>query len=47
MTTLEDKILGEKAHYYCSSDEEDDGYRGPQVVKPEDEPKGPQVNLHL
>lgn len=42
MTTLEDKILGEKTHYYCSSDEEDDTYRGPQVVQPVDEPKGPQ-----
>uniref|UniRef100_A0A6B2E856 Putative conserved phosducin-like protein n=1 Tax=Phlebotomus kandelakii TaxID=1109342 RepID=A0A6B2E856_9DIPT len=25
MTSLEDKILGEKAQYYCSSDEEDEG----------------------
>ncbi|XP_059622580.1 phosducin-like protein [Phlebotomus argentipes] len=24
MTSLEDKILGEKSHYYCSSDEEDE-----------------------
>lgn len=45
MATLEDKILGEKTHYYCSSDEEDDTYRGPQVVQPVDEPKGPQVGI--
>ncbi|XP_067003543.2 phosducin-like protein [Anabrus simplex] len=25
MTTLEDKILGEKTHYYCSSSEDEDG----------------------
>lgn len=23
MTSLDDKLLGEKLHYYCSSDEED------------------------
>lgn len=39
MTTLEDKILGEKTHYYCSSDEEED--QGPRVVQPVDEkPQG-------
>lgn len=25
MSTLEDKILGEKLHYYCSSSSEDEG----------------------
>ncbi len=25
MATLDDKILGEKLHYYCSSSSEDDG----------------------
>lgn len=39
MTTLEDKILGEKTHYYCSSDEDED--QGPRVVQPVDEkPQG-------
>lgn len=32
MTTLEDKILGEKTHYYCSSDEDEE--QGPSVVQP-------------
>ena len=34
MATLDDKLMGEKLHYYCSSSEDED--EGPKLVKDED-----------
>lgn len=43
MATLEDKILGEKLHNYCSSSEESDSEedKGGQIVE---EPHTPEIN---
>lgn len=45
MSTLDDKLLGEKLHYYCSSseDEEDEGTKIP-VVQTEPVPVGPHID---
>lgn len=43
MTTLEDKILGEKAHYYCSSDEEGDEQAPTVQPPPENQPQGSNI----
>lgn len=34
MATLDDKLMGEKLHYYCSSSEDED--EGPKLIKDED-----------
>ncbi|XP_014248350.1 phosducin-like protein [Cimex lectularius] len=48
MTTLEDKILGEKKHYYCSSsesgDESDDGSDNEVEARSVEVPSLPEVN---
>lgn len=33
MATLDDKLLGEKLHYYCSSSEDEDDERGPTEAR--------------
>lgn len=41
MATLEDKILGEKLHNYCSSSEDEDPDSGSEDESPKPEPKEP------
>ncbi|KAH9408680.1 hypothetical protein TYRP_010948 [Tyrophagus putrescentiae] len=33
MTTLDDKLLGEKTHYYCDSSDDEDGGKGSSTVQ--------------
>lgn len=42
MTTLDDKLLGEKTHYYCDSSDDEDGGKGSSTVQapPSDDFRG-------
>lgn len=45
MSTLDDKLLGEKQHYYCSSSEDEEDEPGPpQVIQQDPVPTPPQID---